>query len=324
VNLREKGELLIVEEIRRKFPVNARIKVGIGDDAAVFASRGNLAVTTDMMMEGVHFDLSYISPFQLGFKLISVNVSDIYAMGGRPLFALLSMALRADMEYRFLKSFMDGIKEASKRYNISLIGGDISSTVSSLALCATLIGEVKNPIKRSGAKIGDNIFITGEIGLSSAGLELLKEIKRPIDLKNPINKPLKWHIMKPLLRSHLMPVAVSPSGFRNVTSMIDISDGLLIDLSRLCKESNLGALIYEELIPISPALRKASDYLGKDPLEFALSGGEDYELLFTSKKIQKNAIKIGSITKNGLYIIGKDGKKRPIKARGYEHFETQI
>jgi len=323
VNLSEKGELLIVEEIRRKFPSNSRIKVGIGDDAAVFAPKSNLALTTDMMMEGVHFDLSYISPFQLGFKLISVNVSDIYAMGGKPLFALLSMALRADMEYIFFKKFMEGIKEASELYKISLIGGDISSTVSSLALCATLIGEVKNPIKRSGAKIGDNIYITGELGLSSAGLELLKKIKRPIDLEKPINKPLKWDIMKPLLRSHLMPIAVEPSGLRDVNSMIDISDGLLIDLSRLCKESNLGAIIYEELIPLSPALRKTADYLGKDPLEFALSGGEDYELLFTSKKTQKNAIKIGTITKNGLYIIGKDGKKRPIKARGYEHFETQ-
>jgi len=353
MKLSQIGELSLLEQIRKSFCKKSKnIVVGIGDDAAVVKPLGkNLLVTTDMMVEGVHFDLHFTTPYQLGFKLISVNVSDIYAMGGKPFYLLLNIAANKNTNTKFIDRFFDGVKDALTLYDTILIGGDLSATNIGTSLSATLIGYVKKHIKRSGANIGDKIYVTGYLGDSACGLELLKKIKRPVPLQSsklkeqgakrkelrakskdtmpyaPRPMPLKglsWKVFEPLLRRHLMPEARDPKRFlKDATSMIDISDGLLIDLTRLCNESKIGARIYIENIPVSPELKQAASHLGISPIKLALSGGEDYELLFTALSNKKTkAFCIGEITKSERVIVDNSGRERPLVPEGYQHFST--
>jgi thiamin-phosphate kinase len=185
MKLSQIGELTLLDQIRKRFKKKSdNIIVGIGDDAAVLKPTDkNLLVTTDMMVEGVHFDLSFTTPYQLGFKLISVNVSDIYAMGGKPLYLLLNIAVKKDTEKKFIDKLFDGIKDAMNLYDTILIGGDLSATKSGMALSATVIGCLKKHILRSGANVGDRIYVTGYLGDSACGLELMKRIKRPVPLQ---------------------------------------------------------------------------------------------------------------------------------------------
>ncbi|MEW6418099.1 MAG: thiamine-phosphate kinase [Nitrospirota bacterium] len=335
MKLSQIGELLLLDQIRKRFKKKSKnILIGIGDDAAVLKPIDkNLLVTTDMMVEDVHFDLGFITPYQLGFKLISVNVSDVYAMGGKPSYLLLDIAVKKDMDTKFIISLFDGVKDAINLYDTFLIGGDLSDTNIGMALSATVIGCVKRHIPRSGAKIGDKIYVTGKLGDSACGLELLKKIKRPVPIQKKRstfnvqrltkNLGLSWNVVEPLLRRHLMPEARDPKKFvTHATSMIDISDGLLIDLWRLCDESKVGARIYIEKIPVSFELKKAASYLGISPIKLALSGGEDYELLFTApdrKKIE--AVHIGEITKSERLIVDSSGKEKSFTAKGYQHFK---
>src|SRR5574340_554190 len=280
MKLSEVGELSLLKTIRRRFTVKAKdVIVGIGDDTAVIKPPGkNLLATTDMMVEGIHFDLRLITPYQLGFKLVSVNVSDIYAMGGRPQYLLLDIALNKNTEQSFVNRFFDGIRRAIKLYGVSLIGGDISSSRKDIVIAATLIGDAKKLIRRSGAKPGDRIYVTGNLGDSTCGLEILKRLtpesiqrvkSEELKVKSETIKnlfltlnaqllTLNWSMAKPLLRRHLMPEARNPKNFiRYATSMIDLSDGLFIDLSRLCDESRAGAKIFMERIPVSSRMRTA-------------------------------------------------------------------
>jgi thiamine-monophosphate kinase len=365
MKLSQIGELPLLEEIQKKFgKYSSRILVGIGDDAALIkASSENLLVTTDMMVEGIHFNLSFATPYQLGFKLVSVNVSDIFAVGGKPKFLLLSIAMNKSTEKTVFDSFFDGVHQAMNLYGLSLVGGDISASQGGISVSATVIGYAKKYIKRSGARIGDRIYVTGNLGDSACGLALLKKIKRPIPLENSeelrakgkVSRDVvkkqrvksKWHEnfcsplyalrsmlakdkvswsdVEPLLRRHLMPVARNPREFvGNATSMIDISDGLLIDLSRICDESKVGARIYAENIPLSSQVRKVALCLNISPIKFALSGGEDYELLFTAPANKKIKAKcIGEIVKSQRVIVDNSGKEKQFSAQGYQHFGVQ-
>ncbi|MFH1014544.1 MAG: thiamine-phosphate kinase [Nitrospirota bacterium] len=370
MKLSEIGELSLLKTIRRRFTVKSKdVIVGIGDDTAVIKSSGkNLLATTDMMVEGIHFNLNLITPCQLGFKLVSVNVSDIYAMGGRPRYLLLDIALNKNTEQSFVKRFFDGIRCAIKLYGVSLIGGDISSSRKDIVIAATLIGDAKKHIRRSGAKPGDRIYVTGNLGDSACGFEILKKIKKTVPIENTpsLTLPprgggmgggdnsqlltlksqlsrlgLTWNTIKPLIRRHLMPEARNPKNFtRYATSMIDLSDGLFIDLSRLCDESRVGAKIYMERIPVSSRMRTASSLLGLDAMKLACSGGEDYELLFTapantvishqlsviSKNNKRSNLKvtcIGEIAKKDRILVDAKGKEIPLKAIGYQHFGIQ-
>jgi thiamine-monophosphate kinase len=349
MKLSQIGELSLLDQIRKSFCKKSKnIVVGIGDDAAVVKPLGkNLLVTTDMMVEGVHFDLHFTTPYQLGFKLISVNVSDIYAMGGKPFYLLLNIAANKNTNTKFIDRFFDGVKDALTLYDTILIGGDLSATNIGISLSATLIGYVKKHIKRSGANIGDKIYVTGYLGDSACGLELLKKIKRPVPLENKgqrkqntpslppqggefklrtlcseLLKGLSWKVVEPLLRRHLMPEARDPKRFRkDATSMIDISDGLLIDLTRLCNEGKIGARIYIENLPVSPELKQAASHLGISAIKLALSGGEDYELLFTALPNKKTkAFCIGEITESERVIVDNSGRERPLVPEGYQHF----
>ena len=349
MKLSQIGELFLLEEIRKSFKKKSNhVIVGIGDDAAVVTPQDKyLLFTTDMMIEGVHFDSSFITPYQLGFKVVSVNVSDIYAMGGKPFYLLLNLAMNKNTPKKFNDRLFDGIKDALRIYDTTLIGGDLSASNTGMSLSATVIGYGGKYIKRSGANRGDKIYVTGNLGDSACGLELLKKIKRPVLLENPPIPPfnkgghggitksklrtlntelsklgLPWKIVEPLLRRHLMPEARNPKKFiKDATSMIDISDGLLIDLSRLCNESKVGARIYINNIPLSPELKKAASSLGISPIKLALSGGEDYELLFTAPPKKKvKAIYIGEITESERVIVDSSGKEKPFSAEGYQHF----
>ncbi|MFA4830437.1 MAG: thiamine-phosphate kinase [Thermodesulfovibrionales bacterium] len=369
MQLSDIGELSLLETIRKRFAYKSRgIIVGIGDDAAVIKPRGKkLLITTDMMVERVHFDLSFTTPYQLGFKLVSVNVSDIYAMGGIPHYLLLDIAMNKTTEESFVNSFFDGIQDAIKLYGISLIGGDISSSKNDMVAAASLIGYAEIPVKRSGAKPGDKIYVTGNLGDSACGLELLKRIKQPVHIKRTMQDAgcriqdkkdrescimnraskqhlksklsklrLTWNVIAPLLRRHLMPEARNPKNFvRHATAMLDLSDGLFIDLSRLCNESKVGARIYMKHIPVSRQAKKASSALGLDLFKLAASGGEDYELLFTAPPHPPipplirggvGGVKItciGAITKKGMVAVDKYGKESALKAEGYQHYGIQ-
>jgi thiamine-monophosphate kinase len=311
-----------------------------------------MLVTTDMMVERVHFDLRFITPYQLGFKLISVNVSDIYAMGGQPAYVLLNIALTGNTEAGFVDGLFDGIQDALKAYRAVLIGGDLSASKKDLSLSATLIGYTRRHILRSGARAGDRIYVTGTLGESACGLELLKKINRPIVLRHGPKSPdfkddtrktktggkssipdivsqrslkgLSWQVVEPVLRRHLMPTARSPKQYTGCASaMIDVSDGLLIDLTRLCEESRVGARICERKIPVSAGMKKVASSLGISPLRLALTGGEDYELLFTAPPGKKvRAIYIGDIVKSGRTIADSEGIERTFSAEGYQHFRT--
>jgi len=327
MKLSQTGELSLLESLRKRFGRMSRgVLVGIGDDAAVLRAGKNILLTTDMMVEGVHFDLSWITPFQLGFKLVSVNISDIFAMGGRPHSVLLNFSAHKNCTLDFFDRFFDGIAEALKTYRVSLIGGDISSA-DRIMLSLTAVGTGEKILKRTGAKIGDCIYVTGTLGDSACGLSLLTKMERTIDFKKRVRKglPVAWDIAVPLLKRHLMPLARDPKHIAGrATAMIDISDGLLIDLSRLCKASGVGARIRAMDIPVSKEMKIASVCLGLSALELALSGGEDYELLFTAPaKAKIKAFCIGEITRSGIAVLNDNGEKMKVTARGYQHFSLQ-
>ncbi len=321
------GELTLVERIRGRFKDlrRGRLLLGIGDDAAVIGlPQGKLLATTDLMAEGVHFDLKLITPYQLGFKLVSVNVSDIFAMGGKPLQVLLALALAPGTDTGFLDMFMDGVRDALDLYGASLAGGDLSGSTDAMTLTATVIGQAAKPVLRSGARAGDSLYVTGPLGDSACGLELLKKIGRPVKLEaKNIRGPLPWKTMKPLIERHVQPEARRPGAWlKAARAMTDISDGLALDLRRLCIESGVGALVDMESLPVSAAMRKAAPVLGLDPLELALSGGEDYELLFAGRgTVRGRVVRIGEIVKGkAISIRSPDGKKKPLEPKGYKHF----
>lgn len=308
------------------------VVVGIGDDCAAIKPRKGflLIATTDALIENIHFKLDYIKPYQLGIKSININLSDIAAMGGIPLYALLSIAVPQNFSVKLINEFLKGVKDGAKKYKVSIIGGNVSSSKNEFSINMTVLGEAekKYMILRKGAKAGDKIFVTGYLGDSAAGLEILKGVRS----------------QKKLINKHLMPTPRLEEGRmlaikKLATSMIDVSDGLASDMKRICEESNVGANIFTKNIPISKELKDFTTSRLLTPnsklqtsLDFALYGGEDYELLFTMRPervkeltvLWKNAATpvgmIGKITKKGINLIGADGKTTPLKKEGYNHF----
>lgn len=321
------GELALLERVKKRFIKKTdRLVLGIGDDAAVVRyGKDKVLLTTDMMVEDIHFNFAWTTPYQLGFKLVSVNVSDIYAMGGKPDFMLFNFAANKDTDIKVFTRLYDGIEDANRYYGLSLVGGD-TSAAEKMVLSATVTGSAAKFLGRNGARPGDKIYVTGTLGDAACGLELMKRRKKPIpfELGKKADKPFQWGIMAPLVKRHLMPTARKPSAFLNTaTSMMDISDGLLMDLSRLCKESGTGARIDAECIPLSKELTNVSKYLNLSSLDLALTGGEDYELLFTAPKSRKmNAFCIGEITESGIKIHYSSGESLKVSAKGYQHFKV--
>ena len=364
MRLFQTGELKLLKEVRERFrldPEEKDVIVGIGDDAAVIAPHHKkIIVTTDMMNEGVHFDLDYTSPFHLGFKLVSVNVSDIMAMGGVARYLFLDLAFTQDADDDFFRQVYDGIEHALSLYGVQLLGGDLCSARSDTVLSATVIGDGDKIITRAGASPGDKIYVTSSTGDSACGLEILRRLNKAA--KEMIKKSvgarrceetakedretegtgdlemkkgdeivrMKWNIAEPLLRRHLMPVARDSRDIvPYASSMLDVSDGLFIDLCRICDESGTGAVVYRDVIPLSTEIKEASALLGLEAFNYAVSGGEDYELLFTSRDFPLDEYNschdikiscIGEITLEERNVIDSAGGKTPLKSEGYQHF----
>jgi len=326
--LKDVGELKLIEIIEKEFKcLDESVVIDIGDDAAcIKTSHSSLLFSTDSMVEEIHFSFKYFTPYQVGYKLVVSNVSDIYAMGGTPRWGLLNFTFPVKWKMSMFYNLIQGIKDASKKYGILMIGGDLTSTKNRVTLSMTVIGEHNSEIvtTRKGAKVGDSIYLTGAVGESALGFEILKMLDIPIKIEESETFSLKinWQYIEPLLRRFLLPELCNPCMFKiNKNAMIDISDGLFIDLYRLCKSSNTGAKIYEDKLPITKPMKIVSDFLELDLYNIIISGGEDYQyLIVSSSKDAKGLYRIGEIIEQGLYIVRKDSSVQEIIPYGYQHF----
>jgi thiamine-monophosphate kinase len=341
------GEFGLIHTIQKLSPTGPGIVIGIGDDAAALAVSSNILqlATTDMLIEGVHFDLSYTDFYSLGWKSAAVNLSDIAAMGGRPRFCLTSLGIPSRIAVEQIAEFYRGFNALLSTHKTVLAGGDTCFSRNDAIISVTVLGEVekKRMVKRAGAKAGDRIFVTGTLGDSAAGLELLRSgvrsqesgVRRTRDKSEIRNSQ---SAIAKLIQKHLRPAPRVEWGRKIALSgcasaMIDISDGLSSDLSHICEQSNAGALVYAGKMPFSPAILKSKGRLKKYPLQYALSGGEDYELLFTAppakvKKLRSLdivATEIGEITRTrGLFLVDDKDRKKRLKPTGYDHFAHSV
>jgi len=312
------GEFGLIERINKSIKLFSKdVVAGIGDDAAVLKHDKNnyLLFTTDMLVENDHFSLKYSTPMQVGMKAIEQNASDIAAMGGIPKFAVISIALPNDIDAEFVGGLYKGINKKAKEYRINIVGGNISHS-REIVINVALIGfvEKKNLALRSGAEIGDLIFCSGDAGKSTAGLELLRHNKKGKSIKPHLEPKSRLDLARKLVKI-------------GINSMIDVSDGIASEVKHICDESKVGAVIYADKIPISKNTIIDSRKVGKDAVDFALYGGEDFELVFTAsknklKQLKKLDIKvIGEIVdkKFGIKLI-RNNKKQNIES-GFDHFK---
>lgn len=314
MNISKVGEFGLIDLIKKKIKNKDRnIRVSIGDDSAVIKIGNKLAVlTTDTLVEGDHFSFDYFEPEQVGKKAIEINVSDITSMGGKPKYALVSMGLRRDLDIKVFDKIYSGIIKAAKKYNIEIIGGNLTNA-KQIMINIDMIGFVKkeNLCLRSQAKPGDLILVTGDLGASTAGLNLfLKKIKGFEKVKKKHLEPeAKPHKVKKFLKY--------------INAMEDISDGLASEINHICEESNVGAVIYSANIPIKDETIQAAKVISKNALDYPLFGGEDFELVFTVSEKNLKKVKgfvVGEIRKKkGVYLY-KRGKEKLISGKGYDHF----
>ncbi len=326
MKLRDLGEFGFIDRLSRTVNPQAGVLLGIGDDAAVTEPHaGAVTLTsTDMLVEGVHFDLSYSDPYSLGRKSLAVNLSDIAAMGGRPRFVLLALAIPPTLSVEFLDIFTAGFLALADEHGVALIGGDTCSSRAGLVISVTVLGEQEPAlfVARGGARPGDLVCVTGTLGDAAVGLELLRRGERE-----------GWCV-----RRHLAPTPRLREGERLAvaglpTAMIDVSDGLLADLGHILEQSGNGAVIELSRLPLSDNYRETVARLALDPFAPALAGGEDYELLFTlppdrwqearqfMEQVGTGVDCIGTIRPEpGIDIIGLDGLPWESRAAGFDHF----
>jgi thiamine-monophosphate kinase len=331
--LKELGEAGIIQlihgEVSPELPIY--LKKGISDDCAVLETAEDrlLLVTTDTLIEGIHFTAQTLSPEALGWKTLAVNISDIAAMGGTPRTAFLSIGIQAEAKVSFLESFMAGFKALADKLGIILAGGDTVESPTSTVITVTLLGDClpEHVVYRSGARVGDDVWVTGPVGSAAGGLFLLqtKEVAPPSGYES-------------LIRAHQKPMppldagkALGRGGLAH--SMIDISDGIAKDLSHICEQSGVGAVLWAASIPMSSHLLRLAAEKEKKALQWALHGGEDYELLFTALPADKEEIQsltakvsntpatnIGTIIpEEGVWLETKKGRER-VESSGYLHF----
>ncbi|MBK6730075.1 MAG: thiamine-phosphate kinase [Bacteroidetes bacterium] len=330
------GEFGLIEHLTKNIELKSAFTVcGVGDDAAVIDNSGNLTVvTTDLLIENVHFDLAYTPLKHLGYKSIIVNLSDVYAMNARPKQVTVSIAVSNRFSVESLEELYEGIYFACDEHGVDLVGGDTSSSLSGLVISVTAIGEITEEklSYRSGAKTGDIICVSGDLGASYVGLQMLEREKQ-IYLESPAVQPdleNKSHIigkfLKPTARKNIIDFFEKENIIPN--AMIDVSDGLSSDLLHICKQSKCGAHIYESKLPILEETYNSALNFNLDPTMCAMSGGEDYELLFTiptkdlNKIMENPAITIiGKIVdlENGCILETKGGSQHKITAQGWTH-----
>lgn len=331
------GEFGLIKVLTSRFKnVNASTMKSVGDDAAVIDTGNKFTlITTDLLAEGVHFDLMYCPLKHLGYKSIVVNLSDIYAMNGIPKQVTVSLAISNRFSVEALEELYEGIRFACQHYGVDLIGGDTSSSQSGLVISVTAIGEVEKEkvVYRNTAKEGDLLCVSGDVGGAYLGLQILEREKQ-IYLENPQVQPdlenqqyLIGRQLKPEARKDIIALFAE----KNIlpTAMIDVSDGLSSDLLHICTQSNVGCRLYEADIPVSDEAQQLAFKFALDPTACALSGGEDYELLFTINKENRKKLEhewditvIGDIVKKeqGVKLLSKGGKLHDITAQGWDAF----
>jgi thiamine-monophosphate kinase len=332
------GEFGLIDHLTKNIEIqNASTIIGVGDDAAVIDHFGKQTViTNDLLIEGVHFDLMYTPLKHLGYKSVVVNLSDIYAMNATPTHIILGLAFSNRFSLEALDEFYEGVYAACEKYGVDLIGGDTSTSNKGFIISCTAIGEVAPDkfVKRSGAKKGDLLCVSGDLGAAFLGLTLLEREKK-IFLENPKVQPdlegekyVVGRLLKPEARKDIVEFLTSMDILP--TSMIDVSDGLSSEILHLCKQSDAGIVLYEEKIPVSEETKMAAYKFHLDPTACALSGGEDYELLFTISQQEYDKIVtteeisvIGYVTEKeaGAKIITKGGNTYPITAQGWNAFK---
>ncbi len=309
------------------------VVVGIGDDAAVVEpGSGQQILTTDMLVEGVHFDLATISARDLGAKSIVVNVSDIAAMAASPRYALASIGLAPEIDAAWVIELYGGMRTACDEYALTLVGGDCNRA-DAVIISVTVVGEVApgRAVTRAGARPGDVIVVTGSLGAAAGGFVLSRA--HPSKAAEALGKPWGRTLLEALARPVARVGEAQTLAQAGATAMMDLSDGLAKDLSRLCAESGVGARIELKAVPVSPALSEATDVLGVDPLELAIGGGEDYELLATidlthldrareelRERYGVTLTEVGGIIEEGLVAVGADGMESPLEPKGWDHF----
>jgi thiamine-monophosphate kinase len=332
------GEFGLIGHLTKNIELqNASSVVGVGDDAAVIDHFGKQTViTTDMLVEGIHFDLMYTPLKHLGYKSVVVNLSDIYAMNAEPTQITLSIAFSNRFSVEALDEFYEGVYAACSRYGVDLIGGDTCSSQKGFIISVTAIGEVATDkfVKRSTARKGDLICCSGDLGGAYVGLLFLEREKK-IYLESPQVQPdlegesyVIGRLLKPEARKDVVEWLAGQEIMPG--AMIDISDGLSSDLLHLCQQSGLGCVLYEEKIPIAEEMRRAAFKFEIDPTACALSGGEDYELLFTISQsdyeklvLNEQISVIGYMTEEaeGTKIITKGGSTHALTAQGWNAFK---
>lgn len=332
------GEHGLIRRIQSKFPAKDRsIVLGIGDDAAIIhcSPRKFHLLSTDTLREDIHFRKRYCTFYDIGWKAVAVSISDIAAMGGTPRYLLLSIAAPYKTSVRDLDQLLKGVEDITTRYEVSLIGGNVSRSRGGVTVDTTVIGDLRKgeELVRSRAAVGDLIYVTGTIGNSAIGLSILKSSFDAPTTSVPSGISF--------VSDHLRPEPRVKEGVilgtnRLATAMIDISDGLLADLGHICEQSHVGACIYSNLIPLPEVPERVKRRLEKDPLFYALYGGEDYELIFTVKSKDKGKLEavcnrekidvtlIGEIVakERGIRLVGEDGIGKVIQTKGYDHFRS--
>ncbi len=335
MRLNQAGEWKLIDHLRRRFSSpHSSLSIGQGDDAALFRPSSNkqVLITTDLFTEGIDFKIKWSSFQQIGHTAMAANLSDIAAMGGTPRYALVALALPKNTRLQSVDELYRGLMKLGRQHGVHLIGGDTSSSLSGISLTVILVGEVdpKLALTRSKAQPGDQIYVTGFIGNSRAGLEILRSRKRRLsDDKH----------QKRLVEEHLAPQPRVNEGQllaakRIPSSMIDLSDGLATDIRHLCRSSDVGAQILLDKIPISPWLTSYSLQKKRAPYHYALEGGEDFELLFTVPSSRVGRLKkleasgelisypIGKITtkSHGITVSHPHHGEKRLSVKGYEHF----
>lgn len=333
------GEFGLIERLTKDFPLkNPQTKTGVGDDAAIMAfGEKDVLVTTDLLLEGIHFDLRYVPLKHLGYKAAIVNFSDIYAMNGTPRQITVSLGVSSRFTVEHMEELYSGIRLACEIYGVDLVGGDTSASVTGLVISITCIGEAdkENVVKRSGAKPTDVICVSGDLGAAFMGLQLL-ERENSIAAGQQNFQPdfagkeyILERQLKPEARKDIIEL-LKKEGIKP-TSMIDVSDGLSSELLHICKSSDVGCRVYEDKIPIDYQTALMAEEFNMNLITAAMNGGEDYELLFTvpldqHEKIEKmkGVNMIGYITSPelGAAMVTRDGAEIPIKAQGWNAFDS--
>lgn len=334
------GEFGLIEHLTKHFEIKNESTIkGIGDDAAIldFATKKTV-VSTDLLIEGVHFDLAYMPLKHLGYKAVVVNVSDIYAMNAKATQVTVSIAVSNRFPLEALEELYAGITLAAKHYNVDVIGGDTTSSQKGLIISVTALGEVESDevAYRNGAKENDLLVVSGDLGAAYMGLQVLEREKQVFQV-NPNNQPdldeytyLIERQLKPEARKDV-PEILKALGVKP-TAMIDISDGLSSEIMHLCKQSNVGCNVYEEKLPLDPQFINVCEEFNIDSTTIALNGGEDYELLFTIKMEDFDKIKgnpnftvIGHMTQQseGIHLVSRANTKIELKARGWNALQEE-